>query len=521
MKLLALGCAVCLSVLSYSSAAANLEIKWNEDFSLAASLKQWKGGSGEIVKDSLKGNALTITRESVGSSAVTYALPQEFLGGGELLCSAWVRWNEVSDKPQSWNGVKFMLVVETPTGKQWPQCSLPAGSSGWVEANFLADIPADATSITLQLGLEEVSGEAWFADIQVVKKTLSEEADAALRQPVLAKTHSQERLRGAMIAPASFTIEDLDVLRSWGANLMRWQLIYTGKAKGAVPTDEEYDAWLEKSLAKLDLFLPEIAKRDMLIVLDLHSPPGSFMGDNGYVTSGGLIWKDEKYQARLVRFWEEMAVRYKGKAGIWGFDLMNEPVDDSFARGVARWNGTGGDSLALRVAQAVRAIDPERTLIIEPNHWGSVSAMSSFKPLPLENVVYSPHFYIPHEFTHQGVGSNKVGVTYPGKINGVEWNKEALRKAMEPALLFQKKYNVPIYVGEFSAIRWAPEGSAYRYLKDVIEIMEEYGWDWSYHAFREWSGWSVEHGEEASDQERASTPTERQKLMMEYFQKNF
>ena len=26
-----------------------------------------------------------------------------------------------------------------------------------------------------------------------------------------------------------------------------------------------------------------------------------------------------------------------------------------------------------------------------------------------------------------------------------------------------------------------------------IEIFEEYGWDWTYHAFREWNGWSLEH----------------------------
>jgi len=42
-----------------------------------------------------------------------------------------------------------------------------------------------------------------------------------------------------------------------------------------------------------------------------------------------------------------------------------------------------------------------------------------------------------------------------------------------------------MYIGEFSAIRWAPDGSAYRYLKDLIDVFEAHGWDWSYHAFRE------------------------------------
>lgn len=56
---------------------------------------------------------------------------------------------------------------------------------------------------------------------------------------------------------------------------------------------------------------------------------------------------------------------------------------------------------------------------------------------------------------------------------------------------FERKHDAKIYVGEFSAIAWA-EG-ADRYLRDCISVFEEYGWDWSYHAFREFQGWSVEH----------------------------
>lgn len=44
--------------------------------------------------------------------------------------------------------------------------------------------------------------------------------------------------------------------------------------------------------------------------------------------------------------------------------------------------------------------------------------------------------------------------------------------------------------GELS-FAWA-EGAG-EYLTDCISLFEEYGWNWSYHAFREWSGWSVEH----------------------------
>ena len=29
----------------------------------------------------------------------------------------------------------------------------------------------------------------------------------------------------------------------------------------------------------------------------------------------------------------------------------------------------------------------------------------------------------------------------------------------------------------------------------MISINEAYGWDWTYHAYREWQGWSVEYDE--------------------------
>jgi hypothetical protein len=109
---------------------------------------------------------------------------------------------------------------------------------------------------------------------------------------------------------------------------------------------------------------------------------------------------------------------------------------------------------------------------------------------------------------------------YPGEIEGKRWDKAVLEQALSPAIEFQKRYNVHIYIGEFSAIRWAPGGSAARYLSDVIDILEAHGWDWSYHAFREWNGWSVEHGSDPQDNKPASSRTDRQKLLLDWFAKN-
>jgi hypothetical protein len=95
-----------------------------------------------------------------------------------------------------------------------------------------------------------------------------------------------------------------------------------------------------------------------------------------------------------------------------------------------------------------------------------------------------------------------------------------MRRAWQPVMEFQRDTGAHIYIGEFSAIRWAPDGSAQRWLSDVIDLMEEQGWDWAYHAFREWDGWSVEYGSDKNDRKRSATPTDREQLLRGWFSKN-
>ncbi len=64
------------------------------------------------------------------------------------------------------------------------------------------------------------------------------------------------------------------------------------------------------------------------------------------------------------------------------------------------------------------------------------------------------------------------------------------------------------------------DNSAYRYLRDVIDIFETHGWDWTYHAYREWDGWSVEHGSDRKDRTLSATPTDREKLLRSWYEKN-
>ena len=267
-------------------------------------------------------------------------------------------------------------------------------------------------------------------------------------------------------------------------------------------------------LVKTDQVLQWAKKYGTKVVLDLHSPPGGEPSQGGYVAATGAIFTHPEAQRQFIGVWQTMARRYRGNNVIWGFDLLNEPVDDGTAENCHDWQ-----HLALLTSEAIREIDPERTLIIEPPRWGGALGFEEFNPLPLPRVVYSFHTYEPFRFTHQRVFDKQQGlVSYPGEIDGQLWNRAKLLGGLQPAIAFARKYRVHLYVGEFSAIRWAPGADAY--LKDLVSIFEEQGWDCSYHAFREWSGWSLEHSSEEKDEQRTSEMTPRLKVIHHWLQQN-
>jgi hypothetical protein len=91
---------------------------------------------------------------------------------------------------------------------------------------------------------------------------------------------------------------------------------------------------------------------------------------------------------------------------------------------------------------------------------------------------------------------------------------------MQPVIDFQTKYNKPILVGEFSVVRWAPEPDATQWLQQGVNYYETNGWSWTYHAFREWDGWSLEQGDNRADTSPVNYGTDRGKVIMAAMHKN-
>jgi len=513
-------CLVLLAVSAASFAAAaevaRGEIIFQTAFEGPDVLKVWQGVDAQktrLVPGRENSQALLIESPAGATGvAIQIPLPLEKMRGVRLRCSCQIKAENVAKPPNAWNGVKFMLHTVAPGGHQWQQQNSVYGTFDWKPVIFMPWVPQDATAAWLVLGLEQTTGKAWFDDISITVAALPRPRPVQ-PQPGPAYTgHKLARLRGAMINP-KLTADDFRVLGGeWKANHVRWQLCWNGFPQS--PADkgdlDAYDKWLEGALKHLDELLPVCKEAGILVLVDLHTPPGGRNEANDC-----RIFLEKRFQDKFLEVWDKIARRYKGNQVVWGYDLVNEPVEGGVGDGLLDWQG-----LAEKTAKLVREIDPDHAIIVEPAPWGGPESLEHFAPLSVPGVVYSVHMYTPFHFTHQGVFNNPVGIEYPGKIDGKMWDKEQLAVALKPAADFQRDYGVHMYIGEFSAIRWAPNDSACTYLRDVIDIMEEQGWDWAYHAFREWDGWSVEHGADPKDHARAKTPTSRQQLLQSWFAKN-
>ena len=422
-----------------------------------------------------------------------------------------IKAENVSRPPQPWNGVKCMLHYKTPGKEVWASPGEVYGSFDWKTVLVPAFIPPGVETGTINLGLQDSSGTVWIRKMRILTEEPPFLLPAGFRAVYTDRVKKLPVHRGVM-SPHVFRPEDMEELKSWGANLIRWQLTRNWGKANSERNLPEYLAWLRSRLDELDRVLDKCAELGIKVVIDLHTPPGGRYGDTNMAIFYETVFRDAFYAV-----WEEMAKRYRNHPAVWGYDLVNEPVQNRPAQ-------TDYLSVQYEAAKRIRAIDPETPIIIESNHWCTPDSFHQLLPLPLPNIIYQVHMYAPSSYTHQGIG-NKWGVqgaarliAYPGTVDGRVYDREQLKNDLKPVRDFQTKYGVRIFVGEFSAVYYAP--GAARYIDDLISIFEEYGWDWSYHAFRESHFWSVEYTGSAAKPVRAGFDTDRKKVLLKYFRLN-
>jgi len=149
---------------------------------------------------------------------VRLQLPVEKLRGARLQCRAMAKAQDVTQPPNPWNGVKFMLHFNGPGGQQWLQQNNVSGTFDWKRLQFQVAVPADVTNAELILGLEAVNGSAQFDDIKLSVQRGPRARPAAPPKGPVFTGHEEPRLRGAMIHPDITPVSMRVLGQEWKAN---------------------------------------------------------------------------------------------------------------------------------------------------------------------------------------------------------------------------------------------------------------------------------------------------------------
>ena len=438
--------------------------------------------------------------------------PAMFSAGGYYVLEAKYRGEDLKKGERHYFGPAITLCYKTRSLKnrtRWKGAEIQLGTPNWTHYYYVEKFqPNDVTEIAIHINNHRGRGEFYVDWVRIsrgreipdkaVVPPKNREAAAIRRGRDIFKADSRNnysgsitRFRGFQVNSNRLTVKDIEDLGKWGANLIRFA--FSGRE--SVKTEAEYSRWVDSRIARLDSLMPHLKRNGIKVVIAFAKIPGAKQTNYASVNL-----KNSSDFGALEKAWKKVASHYRKNPNVYGYDLLNEPAginaDD--------WNRVAGE-----LVKAIRTVDPE-TLVINP---------FATRFFPGENMAYSPHIYQPHTLTHQGMAEQGVAWKYPGYINGVYWDKEQLRVCLKPFIDFQQKYNARIYIGEFSCIAWA-EGRD-RYIQDCIELFEEYGWDWTYHAFREWAPWSVEYERAAPYRIRkADQDTPAKKTLLKYFRQN-
>jgi endoglucanase len=193
-------------------------------------------------------------------------------------------------------------------------------------------------------------------------------------------------------------------------------------------------------------------------------------------------------------------------------ELLNEP--DVSAE---QWQ-----SEVRQLADFVRKMLPDTTLITGPVNWQRADSLPGFRPLDDPNVVYAIHFYDPMAFTHQGHWDPNDPLSEirelpfplrPDDASVVELRARLLSgqrtKALQeldaalamsgrgdvvsgqlsPALEWRAKYRRPLIINEFGVLKHhAPPAGRVRWIQTVAKFAEANCFGWAHWEFAQGFG---------------------------------
>ncbi len=258
----------------------------------------------------------------------------------------------------------------------------------------------------------------------------------------------------------------------------------------------------EGAQANLDSLLEKAQNAGLYAVIAFRAGPGrsdfTFYRDGAGVWYDPsllveTLWSEQAAQDAWVEMWRYTAERYRDNPIVAGYDLMVEPNADDVMLQIytpeefyPRYAGTLYDwnQFYPRLVAAIREVDAETPILVEPMGWGSVPWLPYLEPVDAERIVYAAHQYGPFLYTHQQPDEDKP---YPGEFD-INWDglpdqfdRAWLEAYLAPLEEYRQQTGAPVTVNEFGVVRWAP--GAADFLRDEIAWFEAHGlnhaiWVW-------------------------------------------
>lgn len=314
-----------------------------------------------------------------------------------------------------------------------------------------------------------------------------------------------DRLGFGHVGPP-YTQADFSRIASLGAN-------YVNLSVPGVFTERPPYKLDKLVLDNLDALIAMAAKADLFVVISFRTGPGrsdfTFYRDGAGVWFDPdllieWVWTERSAQDAWVDMWRTTAEHYRNSRVVVGYDIMVEPNADEVMLDLyfpkdfyPKYEGSSYDwnQFYPSIVAAIRDVDKETPILVNPMGWGSVPWLPALKPVNAERIVYAVHQYGPFQYTHQKPTDR---CSYPGMYD-VTWDnvpdrfdKAWLYQYLAPILEYRTKTNAPLAVNEFGVVRWAP--GAARFLRDEIAFFESAGlnhalWVWE-PEYKPWYAWN-------------------------------
>jgi hypothetical protein len=281
------------------------------------------------------------------------------------------------------------------------------------------------------------------------------------------------------------TAQDIGLIKSLGFDHVRFTV------EPAPLFDESRPAELNAEyLKQLDAALDMLLGSGLAVIFDLH-PSDEFKL---------RMRTDDRFVASFADFWRGLARHLSTRdPERLLLEVVNEPmVEDPY-----RWMG-----IQAKLAAAIREGAPRHTIVATGARWSSVDQLLLLEPLADRNVIYTFHFYEPHNFTHQGAtwGADfwpyLKGVPYPGNPELVaplvaaaerenvravlkdygeqRWDAARVEREIAKASEWARVRGVALTCNEFGVYRaYTHAPDRLRWLADVRAALERHGIGWT------------------------------------------